>query len=69
MWRGCTIYAAKTKALISCAVTGLLICAFAFTYAKNRFFHDAATMLLRSLLGARINDLKMHNNMAIPFFT
>ena len=39
--RGCTMYAAKIKALISCAVTAQLICAFVFAYAKSRFSHDA----------------------------
>ena len=34
---------AKTKALISCAVTAQLICAFVF--AKTRFSHDAAHMV------------------------
>ena len=40
----CTIhmYLAKTKALISYAVTAQLICAFVFTYAKIRFSHDTA---------------------------
>ena len=43
----CTIYVAKTKALISCAVTAQLICAFVFAYAKkNQFFHDTAHMVL-----------------------
>ena len=36
MW-DCTIYVAKTKALISCAVTTQLTCAFVFAYAKSRF--------------------------------
>ena len=40
--RDCTIFMAKTKALISCAVAEQLICAFAFAYAKSRFCHDAA---------------------------
>ena len=35
---------AKTKALISFAVTAKLICVFVFAYAKNRFSHDAAQM-------------------------
>ena len=35
--RDCTIYEAKTKALISCAVTGQLIFAFVFAYAKAGF--------------------------------
>ena len=33
---------AKTKALISFAVTAKLICVFVFVYAKSRFSHDAA---------------------------
>ena len=41
----CTIYVAKTKALISFAVTEKLICVFVFAYAKkNRFSHDEAHM-------------------------
>ena len=38
----CTIYLAKTKALISCAVTAQLTCGFAFAYAISRFSHDTA---------------------------
>ena len=34
MLRDCTVYAAKTKALISCAVT------FVFAYAQSRFSHE-----------------------------
>ena len=37
---GCTIYVAKTKALIIAPVQ--LICAFVFAYAKSRFSHDVA---------------------------
>ena len=40
--RNCSFYIAKTKALISCAVTAQLICVFVFAYAKVRFSHDAA---------------------------
>ena len=40
----CTICVAKTKALISFAVTSKLICVFVFAYAKNRVSHDAAHM-------------------------
>ena len=32
-----SIYGAKTRALISCAVIAQLICAFVFAYAKSRF--------------------------------
>ena len=37
---------AKTKALISFAVTAKLVCVFVFAYAKIRFSHDAAHMTL-----------------------
>ena len=36
---------AKTKALISCAVTAQLICLFVFAYAKNRFSHNEAHLV------------------------
>ena len=43
----CTICVAKTKVLISCAVTAQLICVFVFANAKtgckNRFFANAKT--------------------------
>ena len=38
----CTINEAKTKMLINSTVAVQPICAFVFTYAKNRFSHDAA---------------------------
>ena len=37
-----TIRVAKTKALISFAVTAKLICVFVFAYTKTRFSHDEA---------------------------
>ena len=40
--RDCSIRVAKTKALISFAVTAKLICVFVFAYAKIRFSHVAA---------------------------
>ena len=33
----CTLYVAKTKTLISCAVARQLICTFAYAYAKAGF--------------------------------
>ena len=36
------MYIAKTKALISFAVTAKLICVFVFAYAKCLFSHDKA---------------------------
>ena len=41
-YRDCTIHVAKTKALISFAVTAKLICVFVFASAKIRFSHKAA---------------------------
>ena len=41
---GCTVYVAKTKALISFPVTPKLICVFVFRYAKSRFSHVAAKL-------------------------
>ena len=38
----CTIRVAKTKALISFAVTAKLICVFVFAYAIVRFSHNEA---------------------------
>ena len=43
--RECTIQVAKSKALISFAVTAMLICVFVFTYAKIRFSHVAAQIM------------------------
>ena len=40
----CTNRLAKTKALISFAVTAKLICVFVFAYGKSRFSHDAARL-------------------------
>ena len=37
-------YVAKTKALISFAVSAKLICVFVFAYSKCWFSHDAAQM-------------------------
>ena len=44
--RDCTIYVAKTKALISCAVTAQLICVFVFAFAKSRFSHNEAHIII-----------------------
>ena len=38
----CTIRVAKTKELITFAVTAKLICVFVFSHAKSRFSHDEA---------------------------
>ena len=46
----CTICVAKTRALISFAVTAKLICAFVFVYADCLFSHAAAHVLTVLLL-------------------
>ena len=51
----CTIRVAKTKALISFAVTAKLICVFVFAYAKSRFSHDAALVILLFLKDFPLN--------------
>ena len=45
-----TIRLAKTKTLISFAVTAKLICIFVFAYAKSRFSHDEAQLVFVKLL-------------------
>ena len=47
--RDCTICVAKTKALISFAVTAKLICIFVFAYAKSRFFSQRGSYHIRFL--------------------
>ena len=42
----CTIRVAKTKALISFAVTAKLIFVSVFAYAKSRFSHDAVQLVV-----------------------
>ena len=44
--RDCTFNVAKTKALISFAVTAKLMCVFVFAYAKSRFSYDVAHICL-----------------------
>ena len=39
------MYVAKTKALISFAVTAKLICVFVFAYAKCWFSHEQAHVI------------------------
>ena len=41
----CTIHIAKTKALISFAVSAKLICVFVFAHSKRWFSHDAILIL------------------------
>ena len=47
--RNCTIRVAKTKALISFAVTAKLICAFGFAYADCWFSHGVAQIFKKKI--------------------
>ena len=44
-----SIYVAKTKALISFAVTAKLICVFVFAYAKCWFSHNEAHLVFETV--------------------
>ena len=52
---------AKTKTLISFAVTAKLICVFVFAYAKSRYSHDEAQML------SYTPDISMRCNIVVVF--
>ena len=56
------IYEAKTKALISSAVTAKLICVFVFAYAKSRFSHNEAHMSDSSLIPIKIKKYNLTQN-------
>ena len=58
--RKCAICVAKTRALISFAVTAKLICAFVFAYADCWFFHAVAHMQLVFL--ADCYSIHIHND-------
>ena len=62
----CTIRVAKTKALISFAVTAKLICDFVFAYAKSRFSHDEAQILVRILSWPTMFEFPLHLFKVIP---
>ena len=47
---------AKTKALISCAVTAHLICVFVFAYANRWFIHAKTRMECQKLIFFGINS-------------
>ena len=53
----CSIRVAKTKALISFAVTAKLICVFVFAYAKSRFSHDEAHIVKLGFTGEYITSI------------
>ena len=52
------MYVAKTKALISFAVTAKLICVFVFAYAKRWFSHDAAHIVTQKILLSMLQKSK-----------
>ena len=53
----CTIPVAKTKALISFAVSAKLIRAFVFSYADCSFSHEAVHIYLWIIYGSSDHDL------------
>ena len=55
----CNIGVAKTKALISFAVTAKLICVFVFAYANYLFSHDAAQMFVKMQVHVNVIMLKI----------
>ena len=58
--RDCAIQVAKTKALISFAVTAKLICVFVFAYAKIRFSHVAAHIYIAFKKNNMENTVDIH---------
>ena len=54
--RNCTIHVAKTKALISFAVTAKLICVFVFAYADCWFSHEVAHWFSSMLKAGYFHD-------------
>ena len=54
----CTIYMAKTKALISCEVTVQLICAFVFAYEKSRFSRDGLIIMSLVVIYMYVHDFR-----------
>ena len=59
----CTIGVAKTEALISCAVTAQLICAFVFAYAFCWFSDAVAEIVLGMLASPVCQDSNCNINM------
>ena len=52
------MHVAKTKALISFAVTAKLICVFVFAYADCWFSHEAAHI---NVIGGSLHHQSLHN--------
>ena len=59
MMRYCSIRVAKTKALISFAVTAKLICVFVFAYTKLRFSHNEAHILMSYIRFSSANEVNV----------
>ena len=66
----CTFRVAKTKALISFAVTAKLICAFVFPHADCWFSHDAAHLFaffVVRMLCSNLANLSHYENMPMQY--
>ena len=60
----------KTKALISCAVTAQLICGLnVFAYAKSRFSHDEAQILVFLHLQTQTNFITIVNTCTLSYLS
>ena len=69
--KDCTIRAAKTKALISCAVTtAQLICGFVFAYANCWFSHAVVHIIQNGLFAiytSKIRSMLGHSRLVSVF--
>ena len=60
--KGIIIRIAKTKTLISCAVTAQLICVFVFAYAKIRFSNNEAHFMTAAVNSKVFYDVRSRTN-------
>ena len=67
--RNCTIRVAKTKALISFAVTAKLICAFVFTYADCLFSHEEAHLVTSQTTSYGTSQIMLTSQLYLNMFT
>ena len=61
----CTIRVAKTKALISFAVTTKLVCVFVFVYAKSQFSHNEVHIITERLFGQHLEFMTVYSVLEI----
>ena len=59
--RGCTSHVSKTKALISCAVTVKLICAFVFASDRQKSGFLMTQLIYYAQLATKVNHIFVEN--------